>query len=299
MAIPVILDTDIGVDIDDTWALAYLLRCPELDLRLITTALGDPAYRARVAANLLRTASRTDIPIALGQSGPKPPRNQPSAAECDLKAAGIQVLPDAVSAIEEVVAATAAPITIISIAACDNIRRFHERNPEAAQSIRFVGMQGSIRTGYGDDSPPEPETNVREDPAAFRTVLGAPWKELLLTPLDTCGRFVIDGDDFGAVQRSADPTVVSLIQQHFEWCGLVPWQECPWAKERSSVLFDVVAVELAFETGWFEMEDVSLRVDDKGMTFENPDGHRATAAIAWRDRAGLVRRVVERLTAQA
>ncbi|NLF17307.1 MAG: nucleoside hydrolase, partial [Lentisphaerae bacterium] len=28
--LPVILDTDIGDDIDDTWALAMLLRCPQL-----------------------------------------------------------------------------------------------------------------------------------------------------------------------------------------------------------------------------------------------------------------------------
>ncbi|MEI6563560.1 MAG: hypothetical protein WCO42_04540 [bacterium] len=30
--IPVILDTDIGTDIDDTWALAMLLRCPDMPL---------------------------------------------------------------------------------------------------------------------------------------------------------------------------------------------------------------------------------------------------------------------------
>ena len=35
--IPVILDTDIGLDIDDVWALAFLLKCPELDVKLITT----------------------------------------------------------------------------------------------------------------------------------------------------------------------------------------------------------------------------------------------------------------------
>jgi len=32
--IPVILDTDIGEDIDDTWALGLLLKCPEFDVKL-------------------------------------------------------------------------------------------------------------------------------------------------------------------------------------------------------------------------------------------------------------------------
>ena len=40
----VVLDTDIGGDIDDTWALAMLLGCPELDLRLVVSATGDTTY---------------------------------------------------------------------------------------------------------------------------------------------------------------------------------------------------------------------------------------------------------------
>ena len=40
MSIPVIFDTDIGSDIDDTWALGFLLRCPELDVKLVTTDRG-------------------------------------------------------------------------------------------------------------------------------------------------------------------------------------------------------------------------------------------------------------------
>lgn len=64
--IPVILDTDIGGDIDDTWALAYLLKCPELDLRLIVCSMEDTRYKAKIVAKLLEVAGRTDIPIAIG-----------------------------------------------------------------------------------------------------------------------------------------------------------------------------------------------------------------------------------------
>ena len=64
--IPVILDTDIGTDIDDTWALAFLLKCPELDVKLITTASGDTFERAKIVAKILEIAGRTDIPIGLG-----------------------------------------------------------------------------------------------------------------------------------------------------------------------------------------------------------------------------------------
>jgi inosine-uridine nucleoside N-ribohydrolase len=40
-----ILDTDIGTDIDDTWALQMILGSPEIDLRLAVTATGDTLTR--------------------------------------------------------------------------------------------------------------------------------------------------------------------------------------------------------------------------------------------------------------
>ena len=39
--IPVIFDTDIGDDIDDTWALGLLLKSPELDLKLVVGDRGQ------------------------------------------------------------------------------------------------------------------------------------------------------------------------------------------------------------------------------------------------------------------
>jgi hypothetical protein len=63
---PVIFDTDICDDIDDTWALAVLLQSPELDCRLVTTAVGNTAAKARVVAKYLQEAGRSDIPIGVG-----------------------------------------------------------------------------------------------------------------------------------------------------------------------------------------------------------------------------------------
>ena len=64
--IPVILDTDIGSDIDDAWALAFLLKSPELDLKLVVTDTGNTTFRGAVAAKLLEAAHRPDIPIGIG-----------------------------------------------------------------------------------------------------------------------------------------------------------------------------------------------------------------------------------------
>ncbi|MHC4497214.1 MAG: nucleoside hydrolase, partial [Planctomycetota bacterium] len=64
--IPVIFDTDICDDIDDTWALALLLQSPEFDVKLVTTAVGNTASKAKTVARFLEIAGRTDIPIGIG-----------------------------------------------------------------------------------------------------------------------------------------------------------------------------------------------------------------------------------------
>ena len=68
--IPVILDTDIGSDIDDAVALSYLLREPRCELLGVTTVTGDVAQRAACAEALCRAAGRPDVPIHCGVSKP-------------------------------------------------------------------------------------------------------------------------------------------------------------------------------------------------------------------------------------
>ena len=60
--IPVLLDTDIGTDIDDSWSLDMLLNCPELDLKLVTCSTGDVVYRAKLAARFLELTQIAPIP---------------------------------------------------------------------------------------------------------------------------------------------------------------------------------------------------------------------------------------------
>ena len=66
MSKPVVLNTDIGFDVDDVWALAFMLKCPELDIKLITTNTGDSEYSATLVGKMLEIAGRTDIPIGIG-----------------------------------------------------------------------------------------------------------------------------------------------------------------------------------------------------------------------------------------
>ena len=65
-----IIDTDIGDDIDDAFALALALSSPEIEVKAITTVYGDVYKRGMLASRLLSAMGREDIPIALGCSNP-------------------------------------------------------------------------------------------------------------------------------------------------------------------------------------------------------------------------------------
>jgi inosine-uridine nucleoside N-ribohydrolase len=63
----VLLDTDIGTDIDDAWALGLLIASPSVDLVGVTITDGDTAARAKVACKLLHVTGRDEVPVAAGR----------------------------------------------------------------------------------------------------------------------------------------------------------------------------------------------------------------------------------------
>lgn len=165
--IPVILDTDIGDDIDDTWALVFLLRSPELDLKLVTTDHGDTRYRAKIAARILETAGRTDVPVGIGvRTGGAEGPQAPWVKGYDLAKYPGKVHEDGVGTLIDLVLKSSEPITLLCTGPVPNIAAALEREPRIAERARFVGMHGSVRRGYGGKAEPDPEYNVKENAAA-------------------------------------------------------------------------------------------------------------------------------------
>ncbi|MCS6994186.1 MAG: nucleoside hydrolase [Anaerolineales bacterium] len=295
--IPVILDTDIGTDIDDTWALAMLLNCPELDPRLITTVSGDTTYRAHLTAKFLQAAGRTDIPIGIGIGHPEGSLNfqQPWLEGFDPAAYPGTIYPDGVQAILDVVAASPQPVTVISIGVATNVASALQRNPALAAKCRFVGMHGSVYVGYGGQPGAVPESNVRYDVESLRKVFAAPWLEKIITPLDTCGLVILEGERYQRVYRSQKPALRALIENYEIWAKLVTWMTVDYTDSKSSTLFDTVAIYLAYSFDLLEMERIRLRITDDGLTLPDPEGDEVLAALRWRDLDAFYDHLVERL----
>ena len=66
---------------------------------------------------------------------------------------------------------------------------------------------------------------------------------------------------------------------------------------RSSILFDTVAIYLAFSEQALEMEELRLVVTDEGKTVESEEGKAIRVATEWRDLDGFYDLLVERLLA--
>lgn len=303
MAIPVILDTDIGTDIDDSWALALALQSPELDLRLVTVTTGDTRYRAALAARLLATAGRGEIPLGIGWP-------TPGGGETTLRAlAGEGALDrhpgpvhaDAAAAIVDTVMRAGEPVTLIAIGPLTNVAEALRREPRLAGRARFVGMQGSFRRHCDDAEGPVAEWNVVQDIPAAQRALSAGWPKVI-TPLDTCGSVRLQRPALQRLAASGSPLLQHVLESYQAWLThyggrdghdhLPPDGELP---PRSSILFDTVAVHLAHSRAFLRLATPGVRVTDDGLTVEDPAAPRVEVALEWADRPGFCDDLVRRL----
>lgn len=296
--IPVILDTDIGDDIDDTWALGLLLKCPELDVRLVVGDQGKSEYRARLIAKFLEAAGRTDVAVGVGPGftvkggGPQSPwiegyrlQDYPGTVHED----GVQAIIDTIMQSDE-------PVTLIAVGPVPNVAEALKREPAIAQRARFVGMHGSVRLGYGGSKKISAEYNVVADAPACQKSLSAAWP-VVITPLDTCGLVHLRKDKYRRVLDSKAPIAKAIIENYRPWC--VPRTKAGQtsaAESNSSTLYDTVAVYLAFSDALLKMEELGIRVTDDGFTVIDESAKKMAVATEWKDIAGFEDFLVERLT---
>jgi inosine-uridine nucleoside N-ribohydrolase len=292
--IPVILDTDIGDDIDDSWALVMLLKSPQFEVKLITTTFGKAEYRAKIIAKLLTAAHRTEIPIGLGEGGRGGTgAQQPWVQDYKLSDYPGKIDPDGPAAIAQTIAKSPQPITVIAIGPPTTLAAALERYPEMAARASLAGMHGSVRKGYGGGKV-SAEWNVRAVPAAARRVLSAPWRQITITPLDTCGLISLSGERFQTLKQCNDPLVQVLLENYRIWAKKDRLDQL----KATTTLYDTVAVYLAYpgERPLVHLETLPIRVTNDGFTLIDPAGTKMSVATEWKDLDGYRDLLVKVLT---
>lgn len=238
----VLIDTDIGDDIDDAFGLALALRLPWLRVRGLTTVSGPVQERARLAQIIMEAAGCADMPVAPGSSVMSDGRagsgrfSQQPVLERGIgdSRLGVEQSPisnrQSLDATDLIISCSqdSAPLTIIALGPLTNIAAALARDPTLTRRARLVAMAGKL--GY-----PYPDWNLRCDPAAAWRVLGSGM------PITLVGMHVTMGAKMRAPQLQRlfsghDPLGVALAR-----CVLA-WRT--W-KRRMPILHDALTVAIA------------------------------------------------------
>jgi inosine-uridine nucleoside N-ribohydrolase len=296
--IPVILDTDIGLDIDDTWALGLLLKCPELDVKLISTVSRNTHIKTRLVAKFLEIVNRTDIPLGIGpQISRRKGLLYDWIKDYNLSDYPGVIYKNGIEAICNTIMESNKPITLIAIGPLGNIAQALIFNPKITQNARFVGMQGSLNIGYAGKPNPAIEYNVFSDIKSCQEVFQAPW-EKTITPLDTCGNIVLSGENFERIMHCDNPVVTSIKENLEIWIKKRKLTELFKTQKKTSILFDTVAIYLAFSEELLNIQNLKIEVTKIGQTKVSEKGILIRCATSWKDVQAFKDLIVQRLISE-
>src|SRR5258707_5154998 len=260
---PVIIDTDIGDDIDDAFALAIALQDPHLEVIGITTAWGDTRTRALLVRRLLATLGRQDVVVAQGPATPDmAPFTQKKWA---LGATDTTPAPDAIEFIRDQARHRPGEITLIALAPLSNIEALQRRDPGALHELKqVVLMAGSIHAGYnqGGSIPvalPSAEYNVASAPHGLAVLLESR-TPVKMFPLDSTQiRFDEVRRDWLFAHGSPASDALALLYHQWRLLNRRGRQLTP-------TLFDAVPVVWMLQPSACTLTPLRISVDERGYT---------------------------------
>jgi inosine-uridine nucleoside N-ribohydrolase len=253
----IIIDTDIGDDIDDAFALALALRSPELEIVGVTAAFGDTETRARLLDRFLGEAGRGDIPVAVGAATPsKGTFTQGRYAEGGHFAK--ESHRDAGEFILEQIRRYPGQITLVAIGPLMNVGAVIDKDAATFRKLkRVVLMGGCIKRGYGDlgygpAHGPQAEWNILNDIPSAQKLFGA-GVPLYVMPLDST-QLKMDEVKREFLFAQGTPITDALTLLYHEW-----GQETP-------TLFDPMTIAFLVKPDLCPVQPMRIRVDEKGFT---------------------------------
>jgi len=169
----ILLDTDIGTDVDDAVCLAYLLSQRDCDLLGITTVTGEAVKRASLASVLCKAAGR-EIPIYPGAEQPMTGEQRQPVAQ---QSAALPRWPhetcfpegQAIDFMAHVIRSHPGEVTLLTVGPLTNAGLLFSTHPDIPALLKGMVMMGG---NYGMDTP-DAEWNVAGDARASEIVFEA------------------------------------------------------------------------------------------------------------------------------
>jgi purine nucleosidase len=287
--VPVLFDTDIGTDIDDAYALALILRSPEIELLGVTTVSGDAVARARLAAKLLAVegGAAARVPVYAGTSTATQYMKQTEWAagftSPALHADG------GVAFLRAQIEARPGALTIIAVGELTNVAALLTSSPGIAGKIKRIAlMGGAVRRGGQPGSTPQPEWNIKSNAAAARTVFtaGVP---LIVAPLDATADLKLTLEHRVRIFARGSPLTDALAALDFVWRQTNNW------KGETPILFDLLAVSAVHAPDIARFEPLHVVVEADGLTREVKDRPANAQVAVGADVAKVVDFMTDRL----
>ncbi len=305
--IPIILDTDIGDNVDDALALAFACQCPQLRLVGVSTVYRDPWRRAGIALATLNALDRRDVPVAAGIGKPLfRPWDRSAPKHYELKFAkhvkrldrrhAVRFLIQTVNT--EAVSKVPAPlndasgktlrelfepVTVCCIGPLTNLAVALATEPTLAEQIRIVLMGGMI----GER---RLETNIAADPEAAKLVFSC-GADIIMVGLDVTLQCVLTSEQLERI-RSCDRPHTRLLSRMID----------SWLTQsgRQPVLHDPLAVAMCFDPSLCGIQSMEITVETSddgqaGRTVAHASADRRTNVCTTVDRDRFINLFLNRI----
>lgn len=246
--ISLILDTDLGDDVDDVFALAYAVRNPRINLCAVTTVLGDTRWRAALALQLLDEMGVDDVPVAAGAPGGEVNTVTlsgdvvvPTGADdprCDSRSAS--------DLMADVIAAAPPPVWLATIGPATNAAILLAERPEVADGLAGIVMMG------GRHEPAFPrEHNFGTNPEAAVTVGNSGGTVLVGDYVVTC-QAQLRRDDLPRVRQApgVGASLATMLETYFDR------RERDWTS-----MYDPAALTLALDETFLSLDPAPMQAN--------------------------------------
>lgn len=254
--IKVILDTDIGGDIDDAWALAFVLAHNGFEPVGVTIAHGNTPLRARIACKMLYQTGRISIPVAVGRKTGDEWTFQYAWAE-DFTALR-PIRQSAAEFIVEQARKYPGEITLMAVGPLENVADALRLEPGLGKLLRRVVLMSGCVYGRAGQNKPVAEYNVKAAATDAREVYAA-GLPLTIVPLDSTTLVRLTQPERQQVRGHDSPLTKALEALYRLWIA-VP--------DQVMTLHDQLAVAETARPGDFFGEKITLPliVDEEGFT---------------------------------
>jgi inosine-uridine nucleoside N-ribohydrolase len=164
-------------------------------------------------------------------------------------------------------------LTIVAVGELTNVAALLRSSPDIARKIKRIAlMGGAVRRGGQPGSAPQPEWNIKSNPAAAKTVFtaGVP---LIVAPLDATADLKLSLEQRARVFAHGTPLTDALAALDFVWRYSNNW------KGETPIMFDALAVVSVYKPDIASFSPLHVIVEDDGLT-RAVDGQPANAEVA-------------------